>query len=201
MVDDRDFVFRYWPEQASTEDMCSSEAFVSTDNDNHQHLFGTSLHHASMRIPHHQQDRLIVSNPNYSPESPNAVFFQMPTPPQLSTLPGPGIPPSTPAPHHHYRQGSPASTHSNSSQSKQRSSARSTDGGDEFEAVGDEAQAAIKRQRNTMAARKYRQKRLDRIADLERALSDMACERDELKLKLARREAEVEALREVLGRR
>jgi hypothetical protein len=52
-----------------------------------------------------------------------------------------------------------------------------------------------------MAARKYRQKRLDQIADLERALSDVTSERDDLKLKLARREAEVEALREILGKK
>ncbi|KAH0489462.1 hypothetical protein TgHK011_009890 [Trichoderma gracile] len=170
------------------------EAFISTPNDNH-HLFNTNLHPCpNIPMPQRQQDRLGAPDHSYSPESPNAAFYQMPT------LPGPGIPPSKPASHHHYRQASPASTHSSRSHSKQRSSARSTDG-DELEAGSDEAQAAIKRQRNTMAARKYRQKRLDRIADLERALSDIACERDELKPRLARREAEVEALREVLGRR
>jgi hypothetical protein len=52
-----------------------------------------------------------------------------------------------------------------------------------------------------MATRKYRQKRLDRVADLKWALNDVTGERDELKLKLARREAEVEALKEVLGRK
>lgn len=52
-----------------------------------------------------------------------------------------------------------------------------------------------------MAARKYRQKRLDRISELEKALEDMTGERDGLKLQLARREAEVEALREVLGKK
>ncbi|TWU72668.1 hypothetical protein ED733_002608 [Metarhizium rileyi] len=52
-----------------------------------------------------------------------------------------------------------------------------------------------------MAARKYRQKRLDRISDLESALGDVTSERDELKLQLARREAEVEALREMLSRK
>lgn len=60
---------------------------------------------------------------------------------------------------------------------------------------------AIKRQRNTLAARKYRQKRLDRIAELEKALEDMTGDRDDLKLKLVRREAEVDALREMLGRK
>ncbi|KAK7423817.1 hypothetical protein QQZ08_008860 [Neonectria magnoliae] len=64
----------------------------------------------------------------------------------------------------------------------------------------DEAAAAtVKRQRNTMAARKYRQKRLDRIAELEQALADMTGDRDDLRLKLVRREAEVDALREMLG--
>ena len=65
----------------------------------------------------------------------------------------------------------------------------------------DQDEVAMKRQRNTMAARKYRQKRVDRIADLERALGDVTGERDDLRLQLARREAEVEALREVLGRK
>lgn len=65
----------------------------------------------------------------------------------------------------------------------------------------EEAQVALKRQRNTLAARKYRQKRLDRISELEKALEDMTGERDSLKLQLARREAEVEALREMLGRK
>jgi hypothetical protein len=63
----------------------------------------------------------------------------------------------------------------------------------------DEDDAAVKRQRNTLAARRYRQKRLDRISDLESALSTVSGERDDLKLQLARREAEVAALREMLA--
>ena len=63
----------------------------------------------------------------------------------------------------------------------------------------EDEQTALKRHRNTMAARKYRQKRLDRIAYLERALGDVTGERDQLRLQLARREAEVEALREMLA--
>lgn len=65
----------------------------------------------------------------------------------------------------------------------------------------EDAQVAIKRQRNTLAARKYRQKRVDRIVDLENALEEVKGERDGLKLQLARREAEVEALREMLSRK
>ena len=63
------------------------------------------------------------------------------------------------------------------------------------------SEQVVKRQRNTMAARKYRQKRLDQVADLEKALGDVTDERDELRLKLARREAEVDALREMLARK
>lgn len=56
----------------------------------------------------------------------------------------------------------------------------------------------VKRQRNTIAARKYRQKRLDRIQELEDALKAVTGERDELKLQLARQEAETAALREMM---
>ncbi|KAE8322942.1 hypothetical protein BDV39DRAFT_183071 [Aspergillus sergii] len=64
----------------------------------------------------------------------------------------------------------------------------------------EEVMTAIKRQRNTMAARRYRQKGRDRIAELECALRDMEHERNELRLQLARREAEVAALKEMLKR-
>lgn len=56
----------------------------------------------------------------------------------------------------------------------------------------------VKRQRNTIAARKYRQKRLDRIQELEDALKAVTGERDDLKLRLARQEAETAALREMM---
>ncbi|KAF5488622.1 hypothetical protein CGCF413_v013045 [Colletotrichum fructicola] len=56
----------------------------------------------------------------------------------------------------------------------------------------------LRRQRNTIAARKYRQKKVDRISDLEKKLEDMTRERDELRLRLARQEAETEALRSVM---
>lgn len=52
-----------------------------------------------------------------------------------------------------------------------------------------------KRQRNTEAARRYRQRKLDRVTELEEALAAMGKERDELKLKLARSEAEADILR------
>ena len=62
----------------------------------------------------------------------------------------------------------------------------------------DDADVSVKRQRNTLAARKYRQKRLDRIKELEDALQDVTRERDELRLRLARQEAETTTLKEVM---
>ncbi|KAI1354373.1 hypothetical protein F5Y01DRAFT_14871 [Xylaria sp. FL0043] len=57
---------------------------------------------------------------------------------------------------------------------------------------------ALKRQRNNVAARKYRQKRIDRINELEAELDEVKQERDDLKLRLARQEAETAALRSML---
>lgn len=59
----------------------------------------------------------------------------------------------------------------------------------------DETERVNKRQRNTEAARRYRQRKLDRVSELEEALAEMTRERDELKLKLARSEAEADVLR------
>lgn len=62
----------------------------------------------------------------------------------------------------------------------------------------DDPDVILKRQRNTIAARKYRQKRLDRIQELEDALESVTRERDDLKLRLARQEAETAALKEMM---
>jgi hypothetical protein len=181
-----------WPQQVLIEDMLPSDHFFTTQDLHHQYHFDARMHHV---MPHHQQDKLNLAIPIFSADATNAAFFHVPTQ-SMAGLTGPGMTPP-PAPHH-YRQDSPSSTHSGGSVSKYRGAARSPDG-DDFDGGSDEAQAAIRRHRNTMAARKYRQKRLDQISDLERALSDVTTERDDLKLKLARREAEVEALREILG--
>lgn len=57
---------------------------------------------------------------------------------------------------------------------------------------------ALKRQRNNIAAKKYRQKKVDRITELESELEDVRKERDELRIRLARQEAETAALRSML---
>ncbi|KAK0748964.1 hypothetical protein B0T18DRAFT_405520 [Schizothecium vesticola] len=56
----------------------------------------------------------------------------------------------------------------------------------------------VKRQRNNVAAKKYRQKKIDRIQELEDVVDEVKRERDELRIRLARQEAETEALREML---
>lgn len=66
------------------------------------------------------------------------------------------------------------------------------------EDADEDADVVLKRKRNTIAARKYRQKRLDRIKELEDALEGMTRERDDLRLRLARQEAETAALREMM---
>jgi hypothetical protein len=55
-----------------------------------------------------------------------------------------------------------------------------------------------KRQLNNAAARRYRQKRLDRISELEDVVRTMTQEREELKLQLAKKETEVDLLRDML---
>jgi len=56
----------------------------------------------------------------------------------------------------------------------------------------------LKRQRNTLAARKYRKKKFDRIEELESAVEVLTKERDDLRIRLARQEAETSALREMM---
>jgi len=55
-----------------------------------------------------------------------------------------------------------------------------------------------KRTLNTLAARRYRQKRLDQMSELEAALKESNAERDVLKVRVARLEGEVDVLRGLL---
>ena len=55
-----------------------------------------------------------------------------------------------------------------------------------------------KRTLNTLAARRYRQKRLDQMADLEQKLRESEKEKEELQMRVARLEGEVEVLRGLL---
>ncbi|KAK3396684.1 hypothetical protein B0T20DRAFT_455212 [Sordaria brevicollis] len=62
----------------------------------------------------------------------------------------------------------------------------------------DDEDILIKRQRNNIAAKKYRQKKIDRIQELEEEVEVIKKEREELRLMLAKRDAEVGMLREML---
>jgi hypothetical protein len=55
-----------------------------------------------------------------------------------------------------------------------------------------------KRTLNTLAARRYRQKRVDQMADLEQKLKESEKEKEELQMRVARLEGEVEVLRGLL---
>jgi len=55
-----------------------------------------------------------------------------------------------------------------------------------------------KRTMNTLAARRYRQKRLDQVAELEAELQETRREREELRVRCARLEGEVGILRGLL---
>ena len=56
-----------------------------------------------------------------------------------------------------------------------------------------------KRQRNTEAARRYRQRKVDKLTELEEAFEAMKQERDDLKLRLAQSEADAKTLRSLVG--
>jgi len=53
----------------------------------------------------------------------------------------------------------------------------------------------VKRKRNTEAARRYRKRKEDRVTELEEMLAAVSRERDELRLRLAKAETEVDVLR------
>jgi len=57
----------------------------------------------------------------------------------------------------------------------------------------------VKRLRNNAAAAKYRQKKVDRIDTLEKELTETSKERDDLKLQLAKRDAELDLLKRLLA--
>ncbi|KAK3670243.1 hypothetical protein LTR78_009898 [Recurvomyces mirabilis] len=68
------------------------------------------------------------------------------------------------------------------------------------DSVGEAGSQNVKRQRNTEAARRYRQKKVDRVSELEEALAEMTRERDELRLRLAKSDGEVSVLRGMVGK-
>lgn len=62
----------------------------------------------------------------------------------------------------------------------------------------EDPEVVSRRYRNNLAAKRYRQKKIDRIQELEEEVKEVKQERDDLRIKLARQEAEIAALREML---
>ncbi len=62
----------------------------------------------------------------------------------------------------------------------------------------EDPEVVSRRYRNNLAAKRYRQKKVDRIEELENEVKEVKQERDDLRIQLARQEAEVAALREML---
>ncbi|KAF2676433.1 hypothetical protein K458DRAFT_492493 [Lentithecium fluviatile CBS 122367] len=88
-----------------------------------------------------------------------------------------------------------ASSHNQSSSPESPSNAKSTSKGS---TPLSQSARIEKRKANTMAARRYRQKRVDQMNDLETQLKQTQSERDDLKVRCARLEGEVETLRQLL---
>ena len=65
--------------------------------------------------------------------------------------------------------------------------------------ITDSEAKKLRRQRNSAAARKYRQRRVDRIEELEQALKKTQTERDELKVQVARWRGKAEALQALMA--
>lgn len=64
--------------------------------------------------------------------------------------------------------------------------------------ASDSASRIEKRKLNTLSARRYRQRRLDRMSELETELREAQSERDALKVRVAELEGETKVLREML---
>lgn len=65
----------------------------------------------------------------------------------------------------------------------------------------EDPEVVSRRYRNNLAAKRYRQKKIDRIQELEDEVKGVKEERDGLRLRVARQEAEIAALREMLQMR
>lgn len=131
-----------------------------------------------------QQLESLTLNPAPSQPSQPSPSIQLEHPPTINT-----------EPISHSRASSPSSASPPGGNSSSRASGA---GRASSKRDAEDPDVVVKRQRNTIAARKYRQKRLDRIQELEDALKAMTGERDDLRLKLARQEAETAALREMM---
>ncbi|CAI7677959.1 unnamed protein product [Penicillium pancosmium] len=86
--------------------------------------------------------------------------------------------------------------------SKDRSQRHTTAGSDTPSSQdSDEEKIAERRRKNKLAARKLRQKKLDQVSELEAQLEDVKRERDALRLRAAKSEGELMALRQMIDQK
>lgn len=90
------------------------------------------------------------------------------------------------------------STKDRISYSSEQSSSHSKLSSSKNSPLAPESSRVEKRKANTLAARRYRQKRVDAMCNLEAELKDVKAERDDYKVRCARLEGEVETLRALL---
>ncbi|KAI0593168.1 hypothetical protein F4775DRAFT_579226 [Biscogniauxia sp. FL1348] len=133
------------------------------------------------------------------PTTETQLFLNIPTttpitiPDQSDSFPPMSPPPASSASSTHGGQQQQLDIQGNGSGSNNSNNKRRSPVDDDVDPI-----TAIKRQRNNVAARKHRQKRIDRINELEAELQEVKDERDDLRIRLARQEAETAALRSML---
>ncbi|KAJ5965499.1 hypothetical protein N7481_012213 [Penicillium waksmanii] len=93
-------------------------------------------------------------------------------------------------------------TTSTAKATKDRSQRHTTVGSDTPSSQdSDEEKIAERRRKNKLAARKLRQKKLDQVSELEAQLEDIRRERDALRLRAAKSEGELMALRQMIDQK
>ncbi|KAF1838282.1 hypothetical protein BDW02DRAFT_585960 [Decorospora gaudefroyi] len=106
---------------------------------------------------------------------------------------------STPMRKDHSQSGSSSSSHKDCISSSPDQSSSSRLPTTKNSPLGPDTSSKVeKRKANTLAARRYRQKRVDQMSGLEAELKEVKAERDDLKVRHARLEGEVETLRALL---
>ncbi|KAK4157422.1 hypothetical protein C8A00DRAFT_29709 [Chaetomidium leptoderma] len=121
-----------------------------------------------------------------------------PSPDGSDLFPGLKLPSTKPASKPGRRPAGASLSHTADGRITKRSAAPSSTTPATSSADDDDAEAVSRRYRNNIAAKRYRQKKIDRIEELEDVVKNVTQERDDLRIRLARQEAEVAALREML---
>lgn len=193
-------------------DAFSTPLFNDNTNINHNNLF--PLAPSSLPIPPLSSANTSLSN------TPATTDLQSPSPappsPDSGSLLHPGLKlPQTKAPHSkpgrrpagarlsHTTDGRVTkrnSNHGTAAAAALSAAAAALQQQQQQEAIGDDVDPEVidRRHRNNLAAKRYRQKKIDRIEELEGEVKEVTRERDDLRIRLARQEAEIAALREML---